>query len=101
MHGHTKDTRIVYGAQCMWWGDIKDIGKRGSGDVTIPCCPHCSGVLFEMRNPEEWWKGVDEFQEKGHPGYHDFIAWLKGKCFPDRAAAKLSYERETEKQVTL
>jgi hypothetical protein len=91
-----EDTRIAYGARCVWWSGIEDVGVQPSG---VPCCPHCQGVLFEMDSPAEWWRGVDEFEAQGHPGYHGFVEWLKGKCFPNRDAAKAAYEAKGNRKA--
>jgi len=91
----TSDTRIVYGARCTWWDSIDKVAHNG----LLPCCPHCGGVLYENRDAKEWWDSVDAFEAKGHPGYHDFIEWLRGKCFPNKDAAKAAYESATRKLV--
>jgi predicted HAD superfamily Cof-like phosphohydrolase len=91
-----KDTRIVYGAMCSWWGTIREVGNRDG----IPCCPHCKNLLFEMSSPDEWWEGVDKHVADGHPGYRAFIEWLKGKCFTKGfPEAKIAYEAETGKSA--
>jgi hypothetical protein len=41
----------------------------------------------------EWNVGVAKHNET-HPGYSDFIAWLRGKCFPTQDAAQVVYESE-------
>lgn len=88
-----EDTRIAYGFRCVWWGGIEDVGKLGKNPaIPIPGCPYCGGGLMEMASPAEWWAGVTEYEKQGHPGYRLFIEWLKGKCFPDRDAAKAAYE---------
>jgi hypothetical protein len=71
-----EDTRIAYGALCVWWSGIEDVGVQPSG---VPCCPHCQGVLFQMDSPAEWWKGVDEF--------------------PNRDAAKAAYEAKGNRKA--
>lgn len=76
------DRRVVYGAQCSWWNSIDKVGALTTNNgVVLPCCPHCGGVLLEMQTPEIWWESVDKYESNGHPGYHDFIAWLHDKCF--------------------
>lgn len=96
----TTDTRIVYGIRCVWWDGIEKVGKtppeRG---ISIPCCPHCGGVLMELRSLAEWWAGVEKYEADGHPGYRAFIEWLKGKCFPNRQAAKAAYEAKPGRTV--
>ena len=88
-----EDTRVVFGFRCVWWSGIENVGRlRKDPASRIPGCPHCGGPLMEVPSPAEWWSGVDQYEAEGHPGYHSFIEWLKGKCFPDRAAAKAAYE---------
>ena len=79
MNEKMTDLRVVYGATCAWWDTIDKIATTDSG---LPCCPHCKGVLFEMDNEEEWWKGVNKYEKAGHPNYRVMIRWLRGKCFP-------------------
>lgn len=76
-----KDERIAYGATCSWWDSIHKVGKS-SGSLSIPCCPYCKGVLFEMSNEKEWFRGVDTYARvSGKEDYRQFIEWLRGKCF--------------------
>jgi hypothetical protein len=76
------DSRIVYGANCSWWDSIDKIGRivtpRGA---TLPCCPCCRGMLFEMPSQKEWWEAVALYERRGHPDYRAFIEWLRGQCF--------------------
>jgi hypothetical protein len=76
------DMRIVYGAGCSWWDSIDKIAKTQSG---LPCCPYCASVLYEVPSESLWWAAVDRRLD-GDPGYHKFIEWLRGKCFPGPAA---------------
>lgn len=73
------DQIFCYGAACTWFGSINETGKR----VHIPCCPNCSGVLFEMPGEREWWDGVDSYERDGHPGYRAMLEWQHSekKCF--------------------
>lgn len=104
-----KDTRIVYGANCVWWDSIDKVGstsnhprypedfQRGRG---LPCCPHCGSVLFEVPSEEEWYREVELFEKcdkngNPHPGYKKFIEWQRGKCFPSMASAAAKYKEET------
>lgn len=93
----TTDNRIVYGALCIWWDGIEKVGRNG----VLPCCPHCKGVLFEMNSPKQWWDGVEAHEANGHPGYRDFIEWLKGKCYPTTHEAKKAYEASGKRTVVL
>ena len=81
--------KIAYGARCTWWDNKENVGtvkvdssKMVNSSMTLPCCPHCKGMLFEMENIEVWQEQVD-FHDREHPGYSQMITWAKGKCFPD------------------
>lgn len=111
-----EDTRIVYGAGCMWWDRIQHAGTRRPGadlidrmkaqnpalaaaldrDVAsgpgLPCCPHCGGMLFEMASEEEWWTAARKLEADSHPGYVAFLTWARGKCFPTYEDATMAYE---------
>jgi hypothetical protein len=91
------DTRIVYGAHCAWWDSIEKVGTRPfrtGAPGTMPCCPHCKNMLFEMPDQKTWWDGVDKHEQNGNPGYRAFIEWLRGKCFKGGfAEAKAVYDR--------
>lgn len=82
-----QDGRYCYGAQCTWFGSIGEVGtvNRSNGEEIfgLPCCPHCGGMLFELSTEAEWWKGADEFEAAGHPGYRSMLEWQKreGTCF--------------------
>lgn len=89
------DTRIVYGARCVWWDSIDKVAT----DKPIPTCPHCGNILFEMESPEVWWGCVDTFEAAGHPGYRRLVEWMRGKCFPTTAAAREAYKKETGREV--
>lgn len=96
------DERVVYGARCVWWDGIEKVGKiTASNGASLPCCPHCRGMLFEIPTPTEWWASVEKHQKNGHPGYREFVEWLKGKCFPTIDAAKATYEAKPGRTVTL
>ena len=88
-----QDTRIVYGARCTWWDSIDKIGHVGNHVSNLPACPHCRSVLFEMPSLAIWQKGVDAYADtRSDPDYRDFVAWLRGKCFPNYAAAREAWE---------
>lgn len=90
-----KDTRIAYGAHCVWWDSIHKVGSRPFRTLydndSMPCCPHCKNMLFEMPHEDVWWEGVDRYEADGHPGYRAFQEWLRGKCFPTLEAAQKAY----------
>jgi hypothetical protein len=84
------DERVAYGAQCTWWDTLdKAVDHEG-----LPACPRCRGVLFE-------WPSVNTFMETARrnefavPGYGGFALWLRGKCYPDIAAAAATYRAST------
>lgn len=88
----SEDTRVVYGACCLWWDNIDKVSKTPERNgISIPCCPHCGGVLMEMPSETVWWQGVDQHEKRGHPGYRKFIEWSRGRCFPTMAAAMAAY----------
>ena len=92
MNGHDHDQRIVYGANCAWWDGIEKIGRiRTASGRSLPCCPFCKGMLFEMPSPKEWWDSVEAHQAKGNAGYRAFIEWLKGKHFASYGDAITAY----------
>lgn len=96
------DDRVVYGARCTWWDGIEKVGSKGTGPLgSLPCCPHCRGMLFEMPTPKTWWDGVAKFEADGHTGYRSFVEWMKGKCFPDIRAAQIAYEAKPGRTVKL
>lgn len=97
----TADPRIVYGARCSWWDSIDKVGEtaprpgRISGNpFSLPACPFCLGVLFEVENEASWWAQVDEMEANGMPDYHAFIEWLRGKCRPSLTAARAEFDSE-------
>jgi hypothetical protein len=80
-------TRFTYGATCSWRGPIQSVGKLPLSG--LPCCPYCSGVLFEYNSEEEWNSDVESFEADGHAGYSAFQRWLEGRqqphgCLPQR-----------------
>lgn len=83
----SEDTRIVYGATCTWWDSIHKIGLRSS----LPCCPKCRGMLFEMNSEKIWWKNVEAHESAGNPGYRKLIEWARGKCFRDMKELTAAY----------
>lgn len=96
------DTRYVYGARCTWHGPISAVGRRQSGGHTLPCCPHCLGMLFEYPNKATWDNGVRQFDEK-RPGYKEFTEWLGsyGRCWPTLQDGVDAYNKITGKDFTI
>jgi len=99
-----KDTRIVVGARCTWWGPI---AYTKSGPMRIPVCPECLGPLVEYANEEMFWQAVDLFEQGGpgvkrpHPGYRKFQEWLKRRCFADTIFAAAIYKSRTGEDVDI
>ena len=91
------DRRIAYGARCVWWDSINNVGtfKAPSGH-RLPCCPSCGGVLMEVPTIESWNRNMDAYEADGHPGYRAMMEWSRGKCFRTMAALKAAYEQSRE-----
>jgi hypothetical protein len=81
----TDDPRIVYGVRCSWWDSISKVGKTPPHKgISLPCCPHCGGVLFEISDELLWWALVSRTgKERSDPDYVEFMKWLRGRCFVD------------------
>lgn len=88
----TTDARFCYGAGCTWYGPIQNVGKSAGG---LPCCPVCSGMLYEYATAEVWWKTVDAYEANSRPGYRAFVEWLGTRHFPDYGAASAAYRVAT------
>ena len=86
------EERIVYGANCVWWDSIDKASTIDGEPGGLPCCPHCRGVLLEIK-ADKWEKGVRDLAEK-ESGYDELIAWMRGKCFPTYPEAMAAYEEE-------
>ena len=85
--------RIVYGARCTWWDSISFVGHTPTrGGHSLPCCPYCGSVLFEVPSLAEFLSGADRYETDGHPGYRKQLEWMRGKCFQDMAAAEAAYK---------
>lgn len=97
------DTRVVYGVRCTWWGSIHDTKVLRQ----LPVCPNCLRPLMEVPNEESFWAAVKAFEDgkKGvsrpHPGYADFMKWMKRRCFIDIRIATTAYTVSTGKKVDL
>lgn len=90
------DTRIAYGARCTWWNSIYEIGTvEGNGGVSLPCCPHCRGPLFEVPSELEWWSQVKRHDENVRVNYVQFIEWLRGRCYRTLDDALRDWRAET------
>jgi hypothetical protein len=93
-----RDERVVYGAQCTWWGSILDTDTVDAKVFKLPVCPNCHKTLMEVANEKEWWKQVETYIQT-QPGiqpqtYRDFVLWLRKRCFPTMELAISVYELE-------
>src|SRR5271155_3391324 len=105
------ETRFCFGASCTWCGPISEVSdtathRRWKGaDIpkeieqhSLPCCPHCGGMLLELPTAKEWWDGVDKYDADGHAGYGAMWRWQRqmGKirplCFRDIDALEQTYK---------
>lgn len=84
------DSRIVYGALCTWWDSIRQAAQLRNG---LPCCPYCSGPLFECPSEEDW-NAIVEDCERAHAGYTAYITWARGRCFKSWPLARAQYAKE-------
>lgn len=89
--------KVVYGTRgCVWWDTIDKVGMTPPSEgISIPCCPYCGSILFEVPSEQEWWNGVDKYEANGHPGYRALIEWSQGVCFSSFGALKNFYEQQT------
>lgn len=86
--------KITSGARCTWWDTIDKTGRVATpSGHSLPCCPHCSGVLLEVPNEEAWFEGVDRYEAAGNPGYRALTEWARGKCFPTYGDLRAAYAR--------
>lgn len=90
-----KDTRIVYGARCLWWGSINE--THVIPGVGIPCCPHCGSPLFEVDSIAVWTAGIQE-QSKIDPHYAQFVDWLRTHHRINYDAARKEFDASQTRQ---
>lgn len=94
------DERIVYGFRCTWWDSISQAVPRGGEAGGLPVCPYCGSPLLESPSLEVWLDGARAHEVDGHPGYVDFLLWLRGRgCWrePGRLERALAaYARDLE-----
>lgn len=96
----SRDEQYVYGACCMWHGPISEVGHCGPGDMRLPCCPKCSGMLFQTTKAE-WDSGALTFENNGHPNYREFLSWVREqpKCFSGNQDAAREFFAQTGKHI--
>ena len=99
---------IAYGARCTWWDSIDKVGTLvqpvGPNDkrpmAGLPCCPRCRNMLFQVDNIGVWQDGVNAYAKKtDDPKYIEFIAWMRGKCYPTMDAARKAFDKESFKPI--
>lgn len=111
------DERIVYGATCTWWGPVQAAHHKGMirvdgrekwySGAEGPICPECAGSLLQVPNEEAFWKAVGWFEEgahgvtRPHPGYTDFMKWMRRRCFRDIIIATVAYKSQTGVDIVL
>jgi len=66
--------KIVTCTKCTWWDSI-DKAKSS----IVPICPFCNAPLLQ-HDEKVWSKGILSYDEE-HPGYLDFLEYLKGQSF--------------------
>lgn len=97
------DSRYCYAARCTWFGPIQEVGSVTGGTAPLPCCPHCHSMLFEMDSEATWWKGVDQFEAAGHPGYRAMLEWQRAqkRCFRTIDELSRAYKAATNIEVSV
>lgn len=95
------ETRVVYGEKCTWWGPVQDAALT---EDYIPICPECKGTLLQVDSEEDFFIAIHNYQNgfgpgrkrlRKHPGYVDFMRWLKRRCFMSAFLAAKVYFNET------
>ena len=78
--GEARDERIAYGAGCTWWGTIYQVKVVQLGGHPMPCCPYCSGMLYQKPSMEAWNEGVEAYAAAHNdPHYPAFIRWTQNR----------------------
>jgi hypothetical protein len=102
------DDRYVYGVTCTWHGWICNAGSMVQPEGSqlpdgLPCCPHCSGPLYELPSKAEWDVLVQSHEDRGVKNYRVFTQWRaeQPRCYKSLAQAAAAYEQETGVKVAL
>lgn len=113
------DPRIVYGAQCTWWGSVADAFMPTRNlhhrelvaghplEPGIPVCPNCYKPLMQFPNETGFWLAVQKYEEgthgvnRPHAGYREFMEWCKRRCFPTALVAASVYVAQTGRSVDI
>lgn len=127
-----EDKRFCYGANCTWFGPITDVGSTEYkvkdqaerfpgliGDTSLPCCPCCHGMLFELEQESHFWAGVHAFEAgtykkpeelaarsgpaRPHPGYRAMWEWQRQQktCFTTVEILAMTYKLATKIEVDI
>lgn len=93
-----RERLVAYGARCTWWDDKPKAARLPSG---LPCCPYCSGVLFECEEaawltirpdwepPAAWGISAEE--------YPRWLDWQRGRqCYPSQAESVAAWRADTD-----
>ena len=99
-HGNNQNLH-VYSARCAWSGPISKVGKT-KGEQSIPCCPHCGSVLFQM-DEKKWWSDAESWDKQRHANYVEFWKWSEAqpRCWPTVEEAAVEFKKATRKEVVL
>lgn len=77
---------VFYGFCTFWSDDWKGMREQrvlnGGAADSIPCCPFCGSVGFEIPKTK-WLADAARYEAAGHPGYVAMVMWGKGRCFPN------------------
>lgn len=72
-HLRSTDKRFVYSMSCTFSGSIYQTSLRNR----IPCCPSCTGYLYEMESADKWNALVAAHAEQNKdPKYPAFVKWF-------------------------
>jgi hypothetical protein len=85
------DKRYVYSAGCTFHGPIDQIGTKGPPGMSLPCCPSCQSMLFEMETEKQWHEQIAAHAaKKQDPNYAAFMKWFGAlrPCRPFRNQAQ-------------
>lgn len=87
-------TKVVCGTKCTWWDTIDKVG-RTEGKISLPCCPHCKGMLIFYPDEDAWWDAVSNAQErwgKSLDEHKEMILWGRGHCFPNQRVLQNAWD---------
>ena len=78
-HNEFDVTELVwYSNACSYWTDNFDNLSTTDFPFSIPTCPHCGSVGYQIEL-DEWNKSL-AIHNEGSPGYQEFITQLKETC---------------------